>query len=45
MDGGAWRATVHRVAKGWTRLRDFTLRLNTDRKEREVVQVIRDETR
>ena len=24
MDGGAWRATVHRVAKSWTRLCDFT---------------------
>ena len=22
--GGAWRATVHRVAKSWTRLSDFT---------------------
>ena len=24
MDGGAWRATAHRVAKSWTRLSDFT---------------------
>ena len=24
MDGGAWQATVHRVAKGWTQLSDFT---------------------
>ena len=24
MDGGAWWATVHRVAKIWTRLSDFT---------------------
>ena len=24
MDRGAWRATVHAVAKSWTRLRDFT---------------------
>ena len=24
MDGGAWRATVHGVAKGRTRLSDFT---------------------
>ena len=23
MDGGAWWAAVHGVAKGWTRLRDF----------------------
>ena len=24
MDGGAWWAAVHVVAKSWTRLRDFT---------------------
>ena len=24
VDGGAWWATVHRVAKSWTRLSDFT---------------------
>ena len=24
MDGGAWWAAVHWVAKSWTRLRDFT---------------------
>ena len=24
MDGGAWWATVHGVAQGWTRLSDFT---------------------
>ena len=24
IDGGAWWATVHRVAKSWTRLSDFT---------------------
>ena len=24
MDGGAWWATVHGVAKSWTRLRDLT---------------------
>ena len=24
MDGGAWWATVHGVAKSWTRLSDFT---------------------
>ena len=23
MDGGAWQATVHGVAKSWTRLSDF----------------------
>ena len=26
MDGGAWLATVHGVAKSWTRLSDFTHR-------------------
>ena len=25
MDGGAWLATVHGVAKSWTRLSDFTI--------------------
>ena len=25
MDGGAWQATVHGVAKSWTRLNDFTM--------------------
>ena len=25
MDGGAWKAAVHGVAEGWTRLSDFTL--------------------
>ena len=27
MDGGAWWATVHGIAKSWTRLRDFTFTL------------------
>ena len=25
LDGGAWKAAVHGVAEGWTRLSDFTL--------------------
>ena len=25
MTGGAWQATVHRVAKSWTQLSDFTI--------------------
>ena len=25
MDGGAWKAEVHGVAEGWTRLSDFSL--------------------
>ena len=24
MDGGAWKAAVHGVTEGWTRLNDFT---------------------
>ena len=24
MDGGAWWATVHRIAKSWTRLKGFS---------------------
>ena len=28
MDGGAWRATVHRVTKSQTRLSDFTFTFN-----------------
>ena len=27
LDGGAWQATVHGVAKSWTRLSDFTFTL------------------
>ena len=29
MDGGAWWAAVHGVAKSWTRLSDFTFTLDT----------------
>ncbi len=28
MDGGAWWATAHGVAKSWTRLSDFTFTFN-----------------
>ena len=28
MDGGAWKAAVHGVAKSWTRLSDFTFTLH-----------------
>ena len=28
MDGGAWKAAVHGVAEGWTRLSDFTFNEN-----------------
>ena len=30
MDGGAWWATVHGVAKSWTRLSDFTFFLSQE---------------
>ena len=34
MDGGAWRATVHRVAKSQTQLSDFTFtKTSRDRKQ------------
>ena len=29
MDRGAWQATVHVVAKSWTRLRDFTFTISS----------------
>ena len=32
MDGGAWWATVHRVAKSQARLRDFTFTLGSEGK-------------
>ena len=34
MDGGAWRATVHRVAKSWTRLK----RPSTHARERNLLK-------
>ena len=30
MDKGAWRATVHRVTKNWTKLSNFTFNGETD---------------
>ena len=30
MEGGAWQATVHGVAKSWTGLSDFTFNGETD---------------
>ena len=33
MDGGAWWATVHRIAKSWTRLSDFTFTIHVSDKE------------
>ena len=33
MDGGAWKATIHGVAEGWTRLSDFTFTFHALEKE------------
>ena len=36
MDGGAWWATVHGVAKSWTRLSNFTLTFHFHAFEKEM---------
>ena len=36
MDGGAWKAAVHGVAEGWTRLSDFTLTFRFHALEKEM---------
>ena len=36
MDGGAWKAAVHGVAEGWTRLSDFTFTLHFHTLEKEM---------
>ena len=36
MDGGAWWAAVHGVAKSWTRLSDFTLTFHIHALEKEM---------
>ena len=36
MDRGAWKAAVHRVAEGWTRLRDFTFTFHFQALEKEM---------
>ena len=36
MDGGAWWAVVHGVAKSWTRLSDFTLTFHFHALEKEM---------
>ena len=37
MDGGAWWAAVHGVARSWTRLRDFTFTFHFHALEKEMV--------
>ena len=36
MDGGAWQAAVHEVAKSWTRLSDFTFTFHFHALEKEM---------
>ena len=36
MDGGTWWATVHAVAKSWTRLSDFTFTFHFHALEKEM---------
>ena len=36
MDGGAWKAAVHWVAEGWTRLRDFPFTFHFHALEKEM---------
>ena len=36
MDGGAWQASVHEVAKSWTRLSDFTFTFHFHALEKEM---------
>ena len=36
MDGGAWKAAVHGVAEGWTRLNNFTFPFHFNALEKEM---------
>ena len=36
MDGGAWKAAVHGVAEGWTRLSDITFTFHFHALEKEM---------
>ena len=36
MDGGTWKAVVHGVAEGWTRLSDFTFTFHFHALEKEM---------
>ena len=38
MDGGAWKATVHRVAEGQTQLSDFTFTFHFHALEKEMAK-------
>ena len=37
MDGGAWKAAIHGVSEGWTRLSDFTFTFHFHALEKEMV--------
>ena len=41
MDGGAWWAAVHGVAKSWTRLNDFTFTFKQEHGAFQVVLVVK----
>ena len=36
MDGGAWKAAVHGIAEGWTRLSNFTFTFHFHALEKEM---------
>ena len=38
MDGGAWEAAVHGVAKSWTQLSDFTFTFHLHALEKEMAK-------
>ena len=40
MDRGAWRATVHRVAKSWTRLKRLSTHVCTNRHRKDTFSTI-----
>ena len=39
MDRGAWRATVHRVPKSWTRLKRLGTAQNKTRRQKEIIKL------
>ena len=45
MDGGAWKAEVHGVAEGWTRLSDFTFTFHFHALEKEMAVFLPGESR
>ena len=39
MDGGAWKAAIHGVAEGWTRMSNFTFTFHFHALEKEMATV------